>query len=127
MTRLFIRSKHDGYRRAGVAFTRDGVTLDRRALTDQQLAAIEADPRLTIRDAPGEAAAAEAEAADEAMLDKLRAIAAALPADALKSDGSPKVAAFRAALAEAGIEMELSAAALDELWPKIAPPAEPGA
>lgn len=46
--RLRIRAQRDGYRRAGRAWSRSAVELPADELTAQQLAALEADPRITV-------------------------------------------------------------------------------
>ncbi|WP_297830910.1 hypothetical protein [Thermomonas sp.] len=46
---LIVRSKSQtGFRRAGIAFTRNGITLDAAKLTPEILAAIRSEPALEI-------------------------------------------------------------------------------
>ncbi len=51
-----VKSTTESFRRAGIQFTRQGVDINFDALTDEQRAAIEAEPRLVInsdQDKPG--------------------------------------------------------------------------
>lgn len=51
MSKIIIRSAALRFRRAGIEFTRDGVTVDTGDLSEDQLAAIEAEPQLSVRPA----------------------------------------------------------------------------
>ncbi|MBS0212313.1 MAG: hypothetical protein JSR26_03915 [Proteobacteria bacterium] len=46
MPKLLIQSARDGYRRGGIAFTREGVQVDLAKLKKDQAEAIVADPNL---------------------------------------------------------------------------------
>jgi hypothetical protein len=54
MSKILVRSAREGFRRAGIAFTRAGITLDTRKLVDGQLAAIQAEPLLSVTELPDE-------------------------------------------------------------------------
>ena len=65
---ILVKSKPERFRRAGIAFTRDGVEIDPATLTDAQLAAIRAEPNLIVigddaEDAKGEGKKAPAKKA----------------------------------------------------------------
>lgn len=47
---LFIRSKHQPYRRAGFSFSRQGVGIALAALTDDQVQVLKNDPRLDVEE-----------------------------------------------------------------------------
>lgn len=47
---LFIRSRHEPYRRAGFSFTRAGIGIALNAMTKAQLKSITEDPRLVIEE-----------------------------------------------------------------------------
>lgn len=68
MSTIIIKLKHgrDGYRRAGLAFTKAGVEINRGDLSKDQLAAIEADPRLTVVEVEPVKATAAKSSTDEA-------------------------------------------------------------
>lgn len=48
MSKLIIQSKTPRFRRAGIEFTRAGVSVDADDLSKAQLAAIEAEPQLSV-------------------------------------------------------------------------------
>jgi len=48
MPKIIVKSLVDGFRRGGIAFTREGVELDTADLTEQQLEAIKAEPKLVM-------------------------------------------------------------------------------
>lgn len=50
MPKIIVKSTTDGFRRAGIAFGRDGVVLDTGSLTQEQIAAIKAEPKLVVAD-----------------------------------------------------------------------------
>lgn len=50
MPKIIVKSTADGFRRAGIAFNRDGVVLDTGSLTPEQIAAIKAEPKLVVAD-----------------------------------------------------------------------------
>ncbi|MBS0599541.1 MAG: hypothetical protein JSR92_19965 [Proteobacteria bacterium] len=49
MPKLIVQSQRDGYRRAGIAFSRDGIEIDTADLKKDQLAAIESDSNLKVQ------------------------------------------------------------------------------
>lgn len=48
MSKIIVKSKPESFRRAGFAFTREGVELDTAKLKKEQLEAIEAEPNLVV-------------------------------------------------------------------------------
>lgn len=48
MSKITVKSLVDGFRRAGLGFTRDGVELDTADLSKEQLEAIKAEPMLAV-------------------------------------------------------------------------------
>lgn len=48
MPKIIVKSTTDGFRRAGIAFRRDGIVLDTETLTKEQLAAIKSEPKLVV-------------------------------------------------------------------------------
>lgn len=50
MPKIIVKSLVNGFRRAGHAFTREGVVLDTADLSEEQLAAIKAEPKLVVAD-----------------------------------------------------------------------------
>lgn len=63
MSQIIVTSQREGFRRAGIAFSTAGTALDTDSLSEAQLAAIRADPGLSVADADAEA---DAEAAPTA-------------------------------------------------------------
>ena len=50
MSQIIVKSVVDGFRRAGIAFSREGVVLDTKDLTEAQITAIKAEPMLIVSD-----------------------------------------------------------------------------
>ena len=50
MSKIIVKSVADGFRRAGITFNREGVVLDSKELSAEQLAAIKAEPMLVVAD-----------------------------------------------------------------------------
>lgn len=50
MSKIIVKSVPPSFRRAGIAFSREGVVLDTDQLTPQQLAAIRAELQLVVAD-----------------------------------------------------------------------------
>lgn len=48
ITHIQVVSQTDGYRRAGMGFTRAGVHIELSTLSEEQAKALQGDPRLTI-------------------------------------------------------------------------------
>lgn len=121
------------YHRAGIPFP-DGqpVTLDPEKVGQHGMAAIEADPRLKVSEAPKKAveAAAGKTPPAETIPDggpdafKARVVEAIgkLQGDDFRKDGVPKVPAVRAVLAEAD-HPHLSGDYIEAVWAEIKPPA----
>lgn len=53
MSKIIVKSKPESFRRAGIAFNREGVELDIAKLKKEQLEAIKAEPNLVIVPADG--------------------------------------------------------------------------
>lgn len=62
---LFVRSRRESFRRAGITFDRQGVRIALAGLSAAQVAALKAEPQLIV-EAIGEPAAAESAPAPEA-------------------------------------------------------------
>lgn len=54
MDRITVKSKTASFRRAGLAFSREGVTLNREELSDEQLEALVLEPNLVLFDPDSE-------------------------------------------------------------------------
>lgn len=63
--KIIVKSVSEGFRRAGHAFTRDGVVLDTADLTAEQLEAIQAERMLVVADYVDPDAAAKPAAAEK--------------------------------------------------------------
>jgi hypothetical protein len=50
--KILVKAHTDGYRRAGTAFTREGVVIDSTLFSEEQLQAIRTDPHLIAMDQP---------------------------------------------------------------------------
>lgn len=50
MSKIIVKSAPETFRRAGIAFNREGVVLDTADLSKEQLAAIKAEPNLVSAD-----------------------------------------------------------------------------
>jgi hypothetical protein len=74
MSKITVKSLVDGFRRGGIAFTREGVELDTADLTREQLKAIKAEPKLVVAEhadsRPAKAPQASAEKAPAAKQEK---------------------------------------------------------
>lgn len=74
MPKIIVKSAVDGFRRAGYAFTREGVTLDTKDLTKDQLKALRDEPRLSVSEVSETAAEKKArEEAEKVAADKAKA------------------------------------------------------
>lgn len=66
MSKIIVKSARDSFRRAGLAFTREGTTLDTKDLSKDQLKAIREEPALSVQDVQEKETAAEKKAREEA-------------------------------------------------------------
>lgn len=96
---LFVKAKHNGYRRAGFVHTREGVGIALSALTEAQVELLKNDPHLVVEECTfegdGAAAAAEAAKAEAERIAAEQARAAQIAADELAA--AEKEAADKAA------------------------------
>ena len=97
---LFIKSKHEPYRRAGFGFSRAGVGIALSALTDEQIEVIKADPHLVVEE--GSVAAEDAgDTPEQAEAARLAAEAAARADAEAKAKAEQEAAACEKAAAKA--------------------------
>jgi hypothetical protein len=94
---LFIRSKHEPYRRAGFAHSRTGVGIALSALTEKQIQLLKGDPHLVVEDCTfeGDDDAARQEA-ERAEAERIAAEKAAAEKAAAEKAAAEKAAAEKA-------------------------------
>jgi hypothetical protein len=109
----------DGHVRAGQFWPKAGRVARREEFSDEDWAALEADPRLHIADAADEAAAGAA-AAEQSLREQVKAVIAGLGPSDFDDAGIPKLAAVKAALPEG--TKGLTKAFLVTVWTDLKPP-----
>lgn len=103
---LYIRSKHEPYRRAGFAHSRAGFGVALDALTEDQVTLLKNDPHLTVEECTFDSEEdAEAEAAEKA--------AAKEATDKAAAEAATKEEAEKAAAAENAAKKEAERAAAE--------------
>lgn len=103
---LFIKSKHEPYRRAGFEFSRAGIGIALAALTEAQVSLLKNDPHLVV-----EECTFPAEDADDTAAQAAAAEAAAKAAEEAAAAEAAAQAAEEAAAAEAAAKAAEEAAA----------------